>query len=318
MKTEIKGLNESNPDINLVPGSIKGAMKAASAGSRDLWLVPRSRIRIIEGFNVRVDNDALKAHIRWLADSIKEHGFKFEHPLAGYVARDGDESVIYLFDGHCRIKGFDLARSEKEDLADALPIVVGSQTRDIEELTVSLWNSNGGKPLEPLEKAAVCKRLSHYGWDEVSIASKLSISKNYVTELLTLIGSPKAIRLMVAEGKVSAAVATNAIRTHGDKAQEVLEKGLALAADSGKAKVTQRFLADPSVKVYKKTAPELFTAVQVVRNDPGYAGLSDAAREKLDAVLAMVEEGLTKQSKSAEKAAAKASSNPPGDERLAA
>ena len=76
-----------SPEITLVAGSIKGAMKESGAASRDLWFVPRDQIRVIPDFNVRVESPALDAHIRALADSMKSEGFKAEHPLAGYVAR---------------------------------------------------------------------------------------------------------------------------------------------------------------------------------------------------------------------------------------
>jgi len=307
MKTEIKGLNEQNPELTLVAGSIKGAMKAASAGSRDLWLVPRAQIRIIDGFNVRVENAAHKEHIRYLADSMKRDGFKVEHPLSGYVAREGDESVIYVYDGHCRLQAVDLAMKEGADIA-AVPVVVGSQTRDMEELTLSLWVSNSGKPLEPLEKAAVCKRLVLFNWEESVVAERLGITPTYVRDLLSLIASPKAVREMVASGKVSASMAIQALAKHGNRAQAVLEEGLQRAEAVGKTKVTQRFMAAPAdlvVKVAKKSAPELFNAAVSIRNDPAFGSLSEETRTTLQGLLDSIDEGTKKLAKRQEGKSAK-------------
>lgn len=46
---------EKDFTLELNPGSIKGAMKEVGAGSGDLWKVPVAALRVIEGFNVRVD-----------------------------------------------------------------------------------------------------------------------------------------------------------------------------------------------------------------------------------------------------------------------
>jgi hypothetical protein len=53
-----------NPDV------LKDAMKAAGAGSSDLWKPPVEQLRIIEGFNIRVHNDAYQAKIDEYAESL--------------------------------------------------------------------------------------------------------------------------------------------------------------------------------------------------------------------------------------------------------
>lgn len=298
-------IHDTNPEVTLVAGSIKGAMKDAKAGSRDLWMVPRAQIRVIDGFNVRVKNQSYKDHIRYLADSMKAEGFKAEHPLSGYVAREGADSVIYIFDGHCRLEAFDLAVKEGAEL-ESIFVVVGSQARDVEDLTVALVGSNTGKPLESLEKASVCKRLALFGWDEEKISQRLGFTAPYVRDLLLLIGSPKEVREMVASGKVSATVAIDALTRHGDKALEKLQEALGRAQSTGKEKVTNRFMADPVVKVVKKTANDLFSVVKEVQADPSFASLSPATREKLDALLKSIQEGAAKAAQKAGEAAEQA------------
>lgn len=293
-----------SPDITLVAGSIKGAMKAAGAGSRDLWFVPRSGIHVIEGFNVRTKNQAYHDHIRFLADSMKSEGFKAEHPLSGYVARNGDDSVIYITDGHCRLAGADVAIEEGAEI-DLIPVVVASQARDLQDMTVGLVLSNTGKPLEPLEKAAVCKRLIGFNFSEEQIAKRLNFTLQYVKDLLLLIGSPMEIRQLVAEGKIAATTAIQMLYQHGDKAVEKIREGMERATASGKGKVTKRFMADPSLKFVKKSAPAFYDVVQDIRKDPAFSGLSDGLREKVETLLKSITEAKEKAEKKTEGGAAK-------------
>lgn len=292
----------TNPDITLVAGSIKGAMQAAGASKRDLWFVPRSQIRVIPGFNVRIENAAYHTHIRALADSITSEGFKPEHPLAGYVAREGEDSVIYLNDGHCRLAGVDLAISEGLEI-DLLPVVVSTKARDLEDITVGLVRSNAGKPLESLEKAAVCKRLVGFGWDESRIAKRLGFTENYVRDLLTLIGAPAKVRELVASDQISATAALKAMATHGDKVITKIEEGLQMAKAAGKSRVTTRYLVDPSEKVIAKEGPKLYSVVQELRNDPGFAQLGKPLQDKLDELLRQIEGKRQRAIKRAEKLA---------------
>lgn len=298
--TEAQALATS-PDITLVAGSIKGAMKAAGAAKRDLWVVPRAQIRIIPGFNVRIDSAANRAHIRELADSIISEGFKPEHPLAGYVAREGEESVIYLSDGHCRLKAVDLAVSEGLEI-DTLPVVVSTKAHDLEDITVGLVRISG-KPLESLEKAAVCKRLVGFGWVETRIAKRLGFTENYVRDLLTLIGAPAKVREMVATDQISATAALKAMATHGDKVIVKIEQGLQMAKAAGKSRVTTRYLVDPSEKVIAKEGPKLYSVVQELRSDPGFAQLGKPLQDKLNELLGQIEGKRQRAIKRAEKLA---------------
>lgn len=283
-----------SPDVTLVAGPIKAAMRLAGGSSRDLWAVPRAQIRVLDGFNVRIKNASYDAHIAALAHSMKTDGFKAEFPLSGYVARDGADSVIYITDGHCRLAGADLAISQGAEI-DVLPIVVASQSRDLQDLTAGLVLSNSGKPLEPLEKAAVCKRLALFGWTEGDIAKRLNFSANYVRDLLLLAGSPLAVRELVAQEKLSATAAIQMLVKHGDKAVAVITQGLEKAAASGKTKVTGRFMAsDQQAKFVKRSAPELFDTVKAVVQDPGYASLDPELRTKIDAVLSAIQKSKDK------------------------
>lgn len=278
-----------SPDLVLVSGSVKGAMKVAGATARDLWYVPVEQIRVIPGFNVRFDGEALQAHVRWLADSMKLDGFKPEHPLSGYVARSGDDSVIYLTDGHCRLSALKIAISEGADIAQ-VPMVVSDRSMSIEDITVGLVSSATGKPLEPLEKAVVCKRLASFGWDDNEIARRLGMSLIYVRELRTLLSAPPMVRDLITQGKLSATAARDAIALHGDAVVQKLTEGMAKASATGRSRLTARFLEAQGPKVTTKQGTRLYDLVKQIQSNPMFARLSTSLRGQIEEVLNGIEQ----------------------------
>lgn len=269
----------------LTPGSIKTAMHAAGAASSDLWKVSPEKLHIIPGFNVRVKNDAYYAHIRELADSMKQEGFYMHEPLAGYVAMIDGEQTICVTDGHCRYEGAMLAIKEGAEIP-VIPVVVAARGTSQEDLTIALVRSNSGKRLTPYETGIVCKRLMKFVGEQSIVANRLGLTQKYVEDLLLLVGAPIAVREMVEQDKVSAATATEAIKKYGDKAAEQLQQALGKAQASGKTKVTGKHL-QPSFKgQVKKAAPKMFAVMTEVQADPAYATISAPLREKLDEIVA--------------------------------
>lgn len=281
-------LDLENVEITLTQGGVKAAMKDAQASSRDLWFVERDKLRIIPNFNTRIRGDALIAHIRSLADSMKTEGYYPDKPLAGYVAKEGDEQVIYITDGHCRLEGRDLAVKEGAEI-DKLPVVVSAQGTSVEDLTVALVRSSSGKPLEPYELGIVCKRLSRFGWDADEIARRLGFTRTYVENLLLLISSAPGVRQMVMDGKVSATTAIDALKQFGSQAEQRLMSALDKVQQKGGERVTKKHMpAKPEVVFRKqviKSAPVLFNTVRDITLDDGYKQLSGELREKIDALM---------------------------------
>jgi len=100
----------------LHPGSIKSAMRTVGAGSRDLWQVKPENLRVIEGFNVRVRTPTYIERVRSLADSMKSEGYYQDQPMAGYVAKENEEMVIYITGGHRRREAVLLAIAEGAEI----------------------------------------------------------------------------------------------------------------------------------------------------------------------------------------------------------
>lgn len=271
-------------DSNLTAGNVKAAMKEAGAVSADLWQVAPGQLRVLEGFNARVKNEAYTARVRWIADSIKANGYYKDKPLSGFVAREDGVDVIYVTGGHRRHEAVHLAISEGVDVPH-VPVVIKPKGTGMEDLTVDLIVGNEGEPLTTYEQAVVCKRLAAFGWDSKEIARRVGYSTaQYVDGLLALAGAPLPIRKMVMESVISATTAIEAIKKHGDKATDVL---LAAVVKAGGGRVTAKAMPGAEFKkAMKKQAEPMYTALTKVHADPGFAGLSEEVRGILAELLA--------------------------------
>lgn len=267
----------------LTPGNTKAAMRAVGAASSDLWKVAPDQLRTLDGFNARIKNDAYAARVRWIADSIKANGFYPDKPLTGFVALEDGTEVIYVTGGHRRHEGVLLAIEEGADVP-TVPVVIKPRGTSMEDLTVDLVVGNEGEPLTTYEQAVVCKRLAGFGWESKEIARRLGYSTaQYVDGLLSLASAPLAVRRMVMESVISATVAIDAIKKHGDKAADVL---LAAMLKSGGNRVTAKHMPDADFKkAVKKHAEPMYTALTKVQADPGFAKLSKEVRELLAELL---------------------------------
>lgn len=237
----------------LVSGSVKTAMKDAGAKSADLWKVHPSKLRVIEGFNGRIRTSSYEEHVQNIKQSIIENGYYPDKPLAGYVAKEGDENVIYVTEGHTRHEAVQLAIAEGHEI-EAIPVVVKPAGTSVEDLTVALVTSNEGRPFTTYEKSLMIKRLIGMGMDEDTIAKRLMMTKKQVENLLVLAGAPKQIRDWVIADKISATLAIDELQKHGAKAVERLKKAIETAASKGKKKASAKHVEDKPAKAKKAKA----------------------------------------------------------------
>lgn len=227
----------SNDLIQLNPGSVKKATVGISSG--DLWKMPRDRIRVIDGFNVREKDADYKANVRRYADSMKANGYDETKPMAGFVFEENGEHFIGLTDGHTRLDAVDLANSEGCEIA-TIPVVTKARGTSMEDITIGLVTSNSGAALKPLEVAKVCKRLVGYGMEVKEIATRLTLTAAYVNQLLDLLAAPKAVRELVSNGTIAATLAMDTIKKHGKEATKMLTAGVKEAKSTGKTRVTAK------------------------------------------------------------------------------
>ncbi|HBO2935163.1 TPA: hypothetical protein L4R50_000157 [Pseudomonas aeruginosa] len=305
---------ESDESSTGVP-QIKGA-----GGSSDLWKVPVGELKVLEGFNVRLPGPDLDAHLDFLTDSILEEGYFQHRPLAALVLEIDGKLGLYVFDGHCRLTSTKRAIAKGADI-DLVPVVVqDGRNVNLDDLYVQMHRLNKGKELAPFEIGLLCKRLSRNGHSDAVIATRMGIKPQYVDGLLRLVNAPKPIVDAVLSNELAASEAIKMIRSYGnggvvaelesrrvralaemqskaptttqEPTQENAQQEPAPATNApARPRLTARHASDANVKkVVRKHGLELFKTTRAIKEDPAYSSLAEETRQKLDALLAQLEE----------------------------
>lgn len=98
------GQEISGFDAELIPASHKKLFASLVSGKGNQVMVLPEDIRIIPGFNPRLDTEAYRAHVQNVAESILSEGYYMDKPLAGYAGMDGRRPVVYLTEGQTRYR----------------------------------------------------------------------------------------------------------------------------------------------------------------------------------------------------------------------
>lgn len=275
-------------DAELIPASHKKLFASLVSGKGNQVMVLPEDIRIIPGFNPRLDTEAYRAHVENVADSILSEGYYMDKPLAGYAGMDGRKPVVYLTEGQTRYRA-SLIAIERGAPLEYLPLVLKPEGTSLEDLTVALVRSNQGREFTPLELAIICARLKKFNWDKSKIAAKLGFTVEYVSQLLSLAAAPHPVRKLVENGDVTAGVAIQAIREHGAEASAVLDQAAEKARAEGKSKITRQHLPSSiRKKALTKVAPRMFDALEKITQHTSYQELPEDLRELVDALISDV------------------------------
>ncbi len=257
-------LPSPNLDLTLERGRMKAITDAASGKATD-YIVRVDQIRVLPGFNVRVrETEDYRAHVDSLKQSIRENGYYPNKPLAGYIAKDGDDDVIYVTDGHTRLEAVQEINAEAlspdEEIA-GLPISLKSADSTVADLTIALAQDNTGRPLTPYEMGVVVQRLARLTNDEgdgplfskADIARRLSITERYIDDLAVLSAAPAKVRNAVLEGAVSSTLAIQELRRNPKKAEERIIAAVTKARASGKTKATAKDVGSTRMRKVRGT-----------------------------------------------------------------
>jgi len=259
-KTEKKASGLSLPKskfaMDLAGGAVESTMKAAGATTGKLYNVPVGSIKMIPGFNPRVQSADYIAHRDMLVESMTERGFDPTRPLTGFVAKEGDANVIYVTDGHTRLDAISVVNAEEETIS-SVPVLVQPKETSLVDLTVQLHTSNNGRPLTPFELGVVVKRLlNEEDASKTEIARRLSVTPRYIDDVLLLASADKKVKQHVASGVISSTFAIDLLRKDADSAAEKIEAALAKGGGT-KKKVTKK---DVGPKMQKVKADVSFAA----------------------------------------------------------
>lgn len=230
---------------DLTAAPVDTAMKDAQATTAKLYRVPVDKIKTIPGFNVRVQSADYIAHRDAIRHSIAVNGYDSTKPLAGYVAKEDGENVIYVTDGHTRLDAVrefnaDPDTAEKNEIA-TLPVLVQPKEVSLTDLTVQLHTANNGRPLTPFELGVVVKRLlAEEDAKKPEIAKRLGVTTRYLDDVLLLANADSKVKQHVAAGEVSSTMAIQVLRKDPEHAAEKIEAAVAKATASGKKKATKK------------------------------------------------------------------------------
>jgi ParB family chromosome partitioning protein len=289
-------LLEADFTATITPGVLKEAMKAAGASSGDLWKLPFDELRIIEGFNLRVRTPQYQAKVEEYAELLASEGWLAHEPMKGLVQHDEEtgKNLVYIFDGHTRLLALPLANAKREAMglpliSDVTVIAIpskknGKEPISIADLTVAMIQANMSNPHTAYELAIACKRLADDQVPNSQIAKRLSLSTEWVKCLLLLMSAPKELRARVASEALTVTLAVQLLKDHGDEAAEMVEDAAAEKEAQGKpVKITKKNIkpSSPFTKAVKRSAPAMYDALSNVRQDPAFAKLNAATREKL-------------------------------------
>lgn len=188
------------------------------------------------GFNLRIEDEDFAASIEALADHIVAGG---QYPAL--EVRPRADGGVWIVDGHRRKRAIGLAIERGAPLQDKDGIAwvrVEAFTGNDADRVARVITSAEGRALKPLEVAEGYKRLAAFGWDAARIAKTVGKTPQHVTQLLTLANANSDVHQIVAAGGVSAAVAVDMVRKHGENAGQVLADEVGKARAQGKTKAT--------------------------------------------------------------------------------
>ena len=189
-------------------------------------------LEIEEGFNARPIDPA---HVAQFKVAIK-NGATIP-PMFVRV----EEGRVIVVDGHHRHAAY------MELIAEGVEIkridVMQFRGNDAERITLMLTSAQG-KPLTPLEMGFQYKKLIAFGWTAAEIGNKVGKGQRHVDDMVFLANAPSAVHAMIRDGAVSASLALDMVRRHGDDAAEFLKQSHEKVREKGGTKVTKKAIGE--------------------------------------------------------------------------
>jgi ParB family transcriptional regulator, chromosome partitioning protein len=251
--------------------TFKQKILAGEIKRADAMKVRYEDLHVEPGFNLRLSLDKLSHEDRAIAEADDEN--LFQHIMSGgqlpaMEVRPRPEGGVWIVDGHRRHKQLGRAIEGGAPLADKDGVVwvrIEAFPGSDADRTLRVMSSADGRKLLPLEVAEGYKRLRGMGWDNERIAKHRNKTPQHVAQMLTLADANSDVQNMVAAGDVSAAVAVNVVRKHGDDAGKVLADAASAARANGKRKVTAGTLEGKPLP--RKVVDEVEDALKWFRNE---------------------------------------------------
>lgn len=196
-------------------------------------------IKIVDGFNVRTQDDELREHIASLLAALVAN-----LPIPAIeVWVNPETGDIELVDGHCRFAAYLQYADIEPEFDNYISAVKFEGTPFKRKMRIA--SSNKQLKVKPVELGRLyIQARDDLGATRQEIAKEAGMSLAHVDQMILLARncSPE-IEAAIGEGAISATEAVKLVREFGTEAPKELERRIEVAAEQGKAKVTAKVAA---------------------------------------------------------------------------
>lgn len=196
-------------------------------------------IKIVDGFNVRTQDDELREHIASLLAALVAN-----LPIPAIeVWVNPETGDIELVDGHCRFAAYLQYADIEPEFDNYISAVKFEGTPFQRKMRIA--SSNKQLKVKPVELGRLyIQARDELGATRQEIAKEAGMSLAHVDQMILLAskGSPE-IEAAIGGGAISATEAVKLVREFGDEAPKELERRIEVAAEQGKVKVTAKVVA---------------------------------------------------------------------------
>jgi len=192
-------------------------------------------IKIVDGFNVRTQDDELREHIASLLGALVAN-----LPIPAIeVWVNPETGDIELVDGHCRFTAYLQYADIEPEFDNYISAVKFEGTPFQRKMRVA--SSNKQLKVKPVELGRLyIQARDEFGASRQEIAAEAGMSLAHVDQHILLASGSEEVHAAVGAGVISATEAVKIIRDHGDNAPAELERRKEIATAQGKAKVTAK------------------------------------------------------------------------------
>ncbi len=182
-----------------------------------------------------------------LKESIRVNGVK--DPLLVTNTKEGP----VLNHGFCRMKAVLELLEEGVDIA-YVPAIATARGYNEEQALLDHVILNSGRPLTPMEKAGLYKKLINLQWTQKQIAEATGETQGAISNILKLADLPMRIQNYINEGLVSGTLVMHLLKTHKNDYQAVALRLISSIErnDGTKQKVTEKTVTVQRVSKYHK------------------------------------------------------------------
>lgn len=219
--------------------NIASDKKNEAAKRGDAIRVNIKHIKVVDGFNERIQDDELREHIASIVGAMSA-GLPIPAIEVWVNPETGD---IELVDGHQRYAGameYSRIDPEFDNYVDAVKFNGTPFQRKMR-----IASSNKQLKLKPVELGRIYLHARDVlGATRQEIAAEAGMSLAHVDQMILLASKgTEEVHQAVAAGKLSSTEAVKLVREFGYEAPKELERRIEVAAEQGKAKVTAKVVA---------------------------------------------------------------------------